>query len=206
MRYARIIQIGVVAAYLFIRITIPANAQTRGAITGRVVAEDGNGLANMTIQISAIGSQSSLRRSTTTDEEGRFRFADLPARSYDISVLNTREYVWAPARVGRRYYQFGENVNFTLIKGGVITGRVTNAIGEPVIGMWVVAIRVRDSEGRPVRGSLSGTSRMTDDRGVYRIFGLSPGGYIVAGNGRSNIFLNFNTSRYDDEAPNTQCR
>src|SRR5262249_56325040 len=65
-----------------------------------------------------------------------------------------------------------------MIKGGAITGRVTNAMGEPVIGVQVNAAMARGAEGSPDRGG-SGSLRFTDDRGVYRIYGLSPGTYVV---------------------------
>jgi hypothetical protein len=167
-----------------------ASAQTKGAITGRVVAEDGAGMAGVTVMLStAVAIQGGQRRSTTTDEEGNFRFTDLSPRPYSISVFGSREYVQPPAITGsgeRRYYRPGENVQIALIRGGVITGRVTNAAGEPVIGIQALAIRVRDADGRPTRMVGGSLQRLTDDRGVYRIYGLQPGGYIVVANSNSN--------------------
>ena len=144
-------------AIVFIILLIPAStasAQTKGAITGRVVAEDGAGMAGVSVMLSTAAVQGGQRRSTTTDEEGNFRFTDLSPRPYSIFVVASREYVQPPAITGsgeRRYYRPGENVHIALIRGGVITGRVTNAAGEPVIGIQVVAIRVRDADGRPTR-------------------------------------------------------
>src|SRR5262245_5651560 len=177
---------------VFIVLLIPAStagAQTKGAITGRVVAEDGAGMAGVTVMLSAVAIEGGQRRSTTTDEEGNFRFADLSPRPYSISVFGSREYVTPPAITGsgeRRYYRPGENVQIALIRGGVITGRVTNAAGEPVIGIQVVAVRLRDADGRPTRISGGSLQRLTDDRGVYRIYGLQPGVYIVVANSGSN--------------------
>lgn len=179
-------------AIVFIILLIPAStasAQTKGAITGRVVAEDGAGMAGVTVMLSAVAVQGGQRRSVTTDEEGNFRFTDLSPRPYNIFVVASREYVQPPAITGsgeRRYYRPGENVHIALIRGGVITGRVTNAAGEPVIGIQIIAIRVRDADGRPTRMSGGSSQRMTDDRGVYRIYGLQPGGYIVVANSNSN--------------------
>jgi len=166
-----------------------ANAQTKGAITGRVVADDGSGMAGVTVMLFPTAAQGGQRRSTNTDEEGNFRFTDLSARPYGVSVFSTREYVQPPVITGsgeRRYYRIGENVNLTLIRGGVITGRVTNAVGEPVVGIQVSAIRVRDTEGKPLQASYNSSQRSTDDRGVYRLYGLQPGGYIVDANTNSN--------------------
>jgi len=84
-------------------------------------------------------------------------------------------------------HRIGENVTITLIKGGVITGRVTDEFGEPMVGALVTAFRVRTLEGQPELDSYvmdaSGAGRETDDRGVYRIFGLEPGIYVVSLNG-----------------------
>lgn len=179
-------------AIVFIILLIPvstASAQTKGAITGRVVAEDGAGMAGITVMLSVVAIQGGQRRSTTTDEEGNFRFTDLSPRPYSISVFGSREYVQPPAITGsgeRRYYRPGENVNIALIRGGVITGRVTNAAGEPVIGIRALAIRVRDADGRPIQTATGSLQRLTDDRGVYRIYGLLPGGYIVVANSNTN--------------------
>jgi hypothetical protein len=180
------------SAIVFIILLIPAStasAQTKGVITGRVVAEDGAGMAGVTVLLSVVAIQGAPRRSTTTDEEGNFRFADLSPRTYSISVFGSREYVQPPTITGsgeRRYYRPGENVQIALIRGGVITGRVTNAAGEPVIGIQVLAIRVREADGWPTQIRGGSSQRLTDDRGVYRIYGLQPGGYIVVANLSSN--------------------
>jgi hypothetical protein len=166
-----------------------ASAQTKGAITGRVVTEDGGGMAGVTVMLLSVAVQGGQRRSTTTDEEGNFRFTDLAPRPYTIFVVSSREYTQPPALTGsgeRRYYRPGESVHIALVRGGVITGRVTNAAGDPAPGIQVVAIRVRDADGRPTRVSGGSSQRMTDDRGIYRIYGLQPGGYIVVANSNSN--------------------
>ena len=195
-RRARIVQVASITAYLLIALpftTITASAQTKGAITGRVVADDGSGMAGVTVMLTSAASPTgplgNYRRSTTTDEEGNFRFNDLPARPYNLLVVSSREYTQSPAVTGsgeRRYYRIGENVHITLIRGGVITGLVTNALGEPVIAIQVTAIRVRDHEGLPVKNTIGSMPRQTDDRGIYRFYGLQPGSYIVVANSNSN--------------------
>jgi hypothetical protein len=69
-----------------------------------------------------------------------------------------------------------------MAKGGVITGTVTTPQGEPVIAARVSAILVRDSRDRPVRSG-GGQVAWTDDRGIYRVYGLQTGCYLVAVNG-----------------------
>ena len=158
----------------------------------------------LTSAASPTGPLGNYRRPTTTDEEGNFRFSDLPARPYNLLVVSSREYTQAPAVTGsgeRRYYRIGESVHITLIRGGVITGRVTNALGEPVIAIHVTAIRVRDHEGRPAKDTIGATPRRTDDRGVYRIYGLQPGSYIVVANSNSNRYVAYGAEAYYSETP-----
>ena len=87
-----------------------------------------------------------------------------------------------------------------LVKGGVITGRVTNASGAPVVAVQVLARRVRDAEGRLVRSDPFSRIRPTDDRGIYRLFGLTAGAYHVVANPMSGPGLgslyNLETSTY----------
>ncbi len=70
-----------------------AVAQQKGVIAGRVVAEDGGGIPNMTVTISVTGSfRSGNFRSVATDDEGNFRFTNLEPRSYTIGVAPSRGY------------------------------------------------------------------------------------------------------------------
>jgi protocatechuate 3,4-dioxygenase beta subunit len=73
-----------------------------------------------------------------------------------------------------------EKIDFALVRGGVITGRVTDADGRPVIGEQVRLAPAGQSDART--GSLFNNPFMylTDDRGIYRIYGLQPGRYLVS--------------------------
>jgi hypothetical protein len=98
------------------------------------------------------------------------------------------------------FYHAGDTVTLNLIKGGVITGRVLNAAGEPVIAVNISIIRVRDAEGRPVTPQLN-SSRPTqsDDLGNYRLYGLRPGSYLVVANGGG--FTSSRGTPYDGDLP-----
>jgi hypothetical protein len=61
----------------------------------------------------------------------------------------------------------------------VITGRVTTLTGEPMVGVKVIPYIVKDLDGSPDRRQFGVRSGQTDDRGVYRLYGLRPGIYIV---------------------------
>jgi hypothetical protein len=173
-------------------------ANRYGKITGRVLGEDGQPLRNAAVRIYPIGVTTGPQRSATTDDEGNFVFEQLPPRSYRLDASG-RGYISPPEPEPKRYYYLGEHVTLKLVKGGVITGRVTDALGEPVPAVEVNAIRVRDADGLPVEISENWLSvRQTDDRGVYRIYGLPPGSYIVAANQRPGWYA---PSGYEGEAP-----
>src|SRR5882672_1016589 len=136
-----------------------ANAQT-GEITGRVVSEDGSGLPNMTVYLSPVRpSQRATPEDQTetfaTDSDGNFRFAGLAPGRYSVNVSGRNGYISRPVpaseRGAPRTYQPGDHVTLTLIRGGVITGRVTTSTGEPMVGVQVSAMMVKAFEGNPRR-------------------------------------------------------
>jgi hypothetical protein len=69
-----------------------------------------------------------------------------------------------------------ENIDFVLLRGGAITGKVVDADGRPLIEEEVSAFP--EPENMRAHSRYLGTR--TDDRGIYRIFGLPPGRYRVA--------------------------
>jgi hypothetical protein len=122
-----------------------------------------------------------------TDENGRFRFAGLKAGRYTLIAF-------APGFVTPSENTFGsrakaidladgenvENQEIALKRGAVITGRVTDANGKPLVEQRVELTRL-DDRGQPARGTpgFSPFANLTDDRGIYRIYGLQAGRYLV---------------------------
>jgi protocatechuate 3,4-dioxygenase beta subunit len=121
---------------------------------------------------------------TRTDEQGYYRLTGLPAGQFIVSPL-APSYV-VPADVNQvkpgknisiQEGEAVESVDIQLIRGGVITGRVTDADGRPVTA---ARVRIEDvDKRRPVFFSMT---RMydTDDRGIYRLYGLPEGRYTVS--------------------------
>ncbi len=67
--------------------------------------------------------------------------------------------------------------DFDLTPGAVVTGRITDAMGEPLQGVSVRLWRITHLGGR--HRSTAPAGAVTDDRGIYRLFGLEPGRYIL---------------------------
>jgi len=164
---------------------------TTGTISGRVVNERGEAMAAATVSVRAIGSFTA-GRTTTSDADGNFRFTGLEPALYTFSI-NSPAYILQPPEPGVPvpFYRIGDSVRFEMVKGGVITGTVTNAAGEPIAGIRVRAARIRDANGKESQVAY-GIERTTDDRGIYRIYGLGPGTYLVsAGGGTGNQSFQF---------------
>lgn len=178
-------------------------AQASGSINGRVLGDDGKPFADIAVYLySSSGAISP--RSALTDASGRFQFQNLPHGFYGVRA-SPPAYVELPDESRSpwegRPIRTGDYVQLTLVKGGVITGTVLNGQGEPLVAAYVRAIRVRDSRGRrlPLEFGYSGVPRITDDRGVYRLYGLQPGSYIVIAGGNTPFFSLVNP--YESDAP-----
>lgn len=156
-----------------------------GVISGRVVNESGQPLAGASLFVRAINSVANSR-TTTSDIDGNFRVIGLEPALYIITCFAPAYAASIPSETGTpTYYRIGDTVNLQLIRGGVITGTVTNAMGEPVIGVRVRATMLRDVRGEIPRPSFT-SEQTTDDRGVYRIYGLRAGTYIVSAGGQGS--------------------
>ncbi len=70
------------------------------------------------------------------------------------------------------------SLNLALTGGGAVSGTVVDSAGEPFQGISVSALQVRYESGRAVARAV-GWTRVTDDRGRYRLFGLVPGSYLI---------------------------
>jgi hypothetical protein len=166
-----------------------APASNLGTISGRVVNESGRPLANARIILKSSGLMlSTENNSTNTDREGKFEVSGLKPMSYQVSA-DLQGYVPVlrndPHDAQAGIYHVGDVVSLVMTKGGVITGAVTDQAGEPVVGVRVEATIVRSANRLPSAEHLVDQSDMTDDRGIYRIYGLLEGTYVVwaGGNG-----------------------
>lgn len=177
---------------------------TGGTITGRIVGEEGQPLSNVRIFASRVGGAQGFAAGASSDDEGKFALRNLPPGAYLVNAF-APNYLLDPEPSnqpsGRIYHHVGDSLALRMIKGGVITGTVTDANGEPVVGLFVEAARVRHADGRPLREGSGGRiwqPRQTDDRGVYRIYGLRAGTYIIRAGGKGSFGA---LTPYDLNAP-----
>ena len=174
---------------------------TTGTIKGRLVSGDGQPLTNANVMAQALTSTPTAKP-TRVDSEGRFVFADLPAAAY-IIIGTAPGYIDQSMSLGDASqwprHLIGSNVRITMIRGGVITGLVTNAKGEPVVGIPVRAT-LQNAQSSIANFFTGGGISETDDRGIYRIYGLLPGQYTVHAGGNGQ-FGTFTPSGFDIDVP-----
>lgn len=167
-------------------------------ITGRVVSDSGQPLAGAII--SAGRSATSTSQRTSSDNEGNFRIQALDSGLYRV-FASMPGYVsqigQTDVGIPNSFYRPGDSISLTLVKGGVISGIITNISGEPVVNINVRALRVKDADGEKVQGPSPFSNRMTDDRGYYRLYGLQPGTYIVAAGGPAQFPGGINPFAHD---------
>jgi hypothetical protein len=168
-----------------------------GSISGRVSNESGQGIPN--VMVYARPSVTFAQRITATDSEGNFKFDGLDSALY-LFGTSAPGYVMPATDPEAEpvYYRLNESVSLNLIKGGVITGTVLSSAGEPVVQAQVRAVLIRDANGKAPKSMGFQVTRTTDDRGVYRLYGLGPGTYLVSAGGRNSFGGN---GAYDEDAP-----
>jgi hypothetical protein len=127
-------------------------------------------------------------RQVMTNSSGMFMFRELSKGRYTIRVTSPGYLSGAygqnkpgGASSSIELLQDDErkgDVTVRLWKSATFSGTIVDEIGEPVIGYAVRAIRKVAVGGR-TRLSPNITA-VTDDRGFYRVSGLTPGDYLVA--------------------------
>jgi protocatechuate 3,4-dioxygenase beta subunit len=176
--------------------TTPTPAKEPATVSGRVT---NNGRPAREVPVVLMPAEWVVQREPvakgSTDEEGRYKLTNVPPGRYHLTAVSPG-YVFAEE--GANDWQQGKDVNvaagdelknldFTLVRGGVVTGRITDSDGRPVIEELVTLISA------DARGRKEGQGRiqrvLTDDRGVYRAWSLAPGRYLVySGRGSDDNF------------------
>ena len=125
-------------------------------------------------------------RSVVTDDTGRFSFGQLPAGRFTIGAkkaayLPAQYGAAQPGRAGAALaLNAGEKrqVTVTMFKGAVISGSLRDDTGAPLAGVAVAALDLRVIAATPLPPDPAAVT--TDDRGMYRFYGLAPSEYAIA--------------------------
>jgi hypothetical protein len=134
------------------------------------------------------GSDQNQPKQVIADSSGRFVFRDLNAGTYQLRATSPG---YLPGQFGQNRPS-GASQPVTLERddekrGGLalrlwqsasVSGRLVDEYNEPVVGISVRLLRRTIVNTRP-RFTV-GTTGSTDDRGIYRFPGLTPGDYVVA--------------------------
>jgi hypothetical protein len=162
-----------------------------GKIIGRVVAAD-TGSPIRRAMVSINSREGRFSRAVSTNSEGRYELTGLPDGRYRLTVNKagfvSLEYGQArPFETGKPIdlapAQVLERIDFSLPRGSVITGRITDEFGDPMTDVQVEAMRYQFVNGERQLVN-AGRQATTDDIGAYRIFGLMPGDYIIRASAR----------------------
>jgi hypothetical protein len=157
-------------------------------IAGRVVdAVTGRPIAGVIVTPAGPAVPAASPTSALTNGNGLFAIRGLRAGKVFLTATKGG---YVPATYNQRHpgasgqfipLQDGERVTDLVVrmwKHAVISGTILDEAGDPVVGTRVLAMAQTFITGR--RRAVPGSSAITDDRGMYRISGLTPGDYIVA--------------------------
>jgi Carboxypeptidase regulatory-like domain len=169
------------------------NDTTAAVIEGRVLRPGGHPLTGAMVRLIPSASTMAPPKLAVTDVDGKYQFV-LPndaAGTYRVAVAAFNQ-AYLPTEYGqRRSSDQGEEItvaagerrdrlNITMVRPGVIAGRVVDENGDPVEGAVLRASQVRYVDGRRRLVDMARFAQPTDDLGRYRLFGLEPGEYIVS--------------------------
>jgi hypothetical protein len=139
---------------------------------------------------------------TITDSEGRFYFPKLTPGQYRVTAAaggfvrteyGQRRANGAGLPITLAANQRVTDATIAMTPTGSISGRITDANGQPIVLADVFALKASYQEGQ--RMFVQRLSSKTDDRGEYRIFWMTPGLYYVNvivpdGTNASNLIMN----------------
>jgi hypothetical protein len=182
-----------------------------GVITGKVTIK-GKGASDIAVVLRAdnFNSNEPPSRKVTTDQEGNYQISNVAPGAYQVAPIAPAFLISGQTGFGSRGFpgtgksliiaegETIQNVDFALTRGGVITGKVTDSDGRPLIEHPINLTVVGKNDQVAPRYPGRHQNALTDDRGIYRVFGLSKGRYRVsAGQSEEGPFrLGPRSSRY----------
>ena len=168
---------------IFAQGSIPEKPGT-STISGKVTIE-GKPAPNVMILLTKNNNNNNQNEpptSTTTDASGAYKLEKIRAGSYAVGVTAAGFYnpkkgnEWdRGTEVNLSDNDSAEAINFALVRGAVLTGRLFDERGRSVIEQQVVLMK----QGADGKKQTINCNDQSDDRGVYRCYGVEPGKYIV---------------------------
>jgi protocatechuate 3,4-dioxygenase beta subunit len=166
----------------------PAPPKEPASVSGQVTIA-GKGASGVTVVATAGNSifDTKTVAKATTDDEGNYKLSGLPPGRLRVFPLvkafvakANDDYKGAEESINVGEGEVVTEIDFELVRGGVVTGRITDADGRPIIGERVSVVKEDSTEFVMPMTMFDGGRYQTDDRGVYRIYGLQPGNYKVS--------------------------
>jgi hypothetical protein len=162
----------------------PRAQSATGEVAGVVVSADTPPQPVRRAIVTIAGGGLAQPASAVTDTDGRFRFLQLRPGRYSLSArkpahLTTVYGATSPGGSGTPIHLSAGSAfqaRIVLPRGAAITGVVRDSAGAPIREVPVVVAPVSTVSTQRV---LATQPLRTDDRGVYRAFGLPPGEYLV---------------------------
>ncbi|HEY6804155.1 MAG TPA: carboxypeptidase-like regulatory domain-containing protein [Pyrinomonadaceae bacterium] len=182
---------GVIAAQAQTQATARV-AKPSATVSGRVTIK-GKGAPgiSVTLRKEETGPSYDVPPRATTDQDGNYKITNAAGGTFYVTPVSPAYVIANADGPGKRIVisegEAIENIDFSLVKGGVITGKITDSEGRPVIQTQVRLYRQQTYPPGTLRPGQNYPTNFqtTDDRGVYRFFGLLSGKY-TASVGRDN--------------------
>ncbi len=157
------------------------------SISGRITAAE-SGVPLRRVQVRVAGPELRGGRVAMTDADGKFTIANLPAGRYTVACMKagyaTTQYGQKRPNQGGQPIDLSDGQKFetatvSLVRGGVIAGRVFDDFGEPIVDARISVMQYRWNNGRR-RLQNMGRMGQSNDRGEYRVWGLGAGEFYVS--------------------------
>ena len=159
----------------------PAAAVTTAEISGVVQSPDGQPIKRAVVTLSG---DVPAPRSVVSDDGGAFTFPALPTGSFTVTARKAAHLAapYGTTRPGRTGTPItlaaGQRttIKLTMFRGAAISGMLRDSAGLPVPG---VDVRLIDARTLSSLDTAPVELIPTDDRGIFRIYNILPGEYIV---------------------------
>jgi hypothetical protein len=172
----------------------PVQPAGTAMIAGTVVGADASAAPLRKVVVSLSGGGFPATQEAVTDDAGHFVFSNLPAGTYTLTASRASfvRVSYGEKRPGGSGVPIAvtegqrlTTLTLKMLHGSAITGSLRTASGHVVPNLANISVEIKEVQtlggDRRISSVPNATSSVsTDDRGVYRAYGLPPGDYVVA--------------------------